>query len=63
MGVAVKSELGDEGFDTYDEWSRTADNYDPKAARTTWRSITLDGGVTIGTLYHEAQQHGLRFNG
>ena len=51
------------GFDLWDEWSRTADNYDQKAARTTWRSITPDGGVTLGTLYHEAQQHGFRFNG
>jgi Primase C terminal 2 (PriCT-2) len=33
MGMAVKSELGDGGFDLWDEWNRTADNYDPKAAR------------------------------
>ncbi|MGH8507999.1 MAG: PriCT-2 domain-containing protein [Gammaproteobacteria bacterium] len=63
MAMAVKSELGDGGFDLWDEWSQTADNYDPKTARATWRSITPNGDVTIGTLYHEAQQHGFRFNG
>ncbi len=63
MGMAVKSELGEGGFDLWDQWSQTADNYDQKAARTTWRSITPDGGVTLGTLYHEAQRHGFRFNG
>ena len=63
IGMAIKSELSDAGFKLWDEWSRTTDNYDPKAARTTWRSITPDGGVIIGTLYHEAQQHGFRFNG
>jgi Primase C terminal 2 (PriCT-2) len=35
MGMAVKSQLGDGGFDLWDEWRRTADNYDLKAARTT----------------------------
>lgn len=63
MGMAVKSELGENGFDLWDTWSRTADNYDPKAAQTTWRSITPDGGVTVGSLFHEARQHGFRANG
>jgi len=28
MGMAVKSELGEPGFDTWDPWSQTAHNYD-----------------------------------
>lgn len=58
MGMAVKSELGDAGFDVWDSWSQTADNYNAAAARAVWKSCKGAGGVTVGTLFHEARANG-----
>ena len=55
MGMAVKSELADEGFALWDEWSQSASNYNERDARDVWKSIKPGGGITIGTLFHEAQ--------
>lgn len=60
MAMAVKAELGDDGFSVWDEWSSGASNYDPRAARDTWRSIRADGGVGAGSLFHEARRNGWR---
>uniref|UniRef100_UPI000491DF60 PriCT-2 domain-containing protein n=1 Tax=Chitinilyticum litopenaei TaxID=1121276 RepID=UPI000491DF60 len=38
MAMAVKSELGEAGFNLWDDWSQSADNYQPKAARAVWKS-------------------------
>lgn len=57
LGMAVKSELGDEGFAIWDEWSQSAENYEALAARDTWKSFRHHG-VTLGSLIHEARQHG-----
>lgn len=61
MGMAVKSELGEDGFDVWDAWSASADNYDKTAARSVWKSIKVSGGVTIATLIREAVASGYRF--
>ena len=59
VAMAVKSEFSDDtGRELFETWSATADNYDPQATRTTWRSIKAGGGVGIGTLLHLAKQHG-----
>lgn len=63
IGMAIKSELSDGGFELWDEWSRTADNYNAKNARTVWKSIKANGKVTAGTLFHEAKAHGWRDDG
>ncbi|WP_159876855.1 DUF3631 domain-containing protein [Aquitalea denitrificans] len=60
MGMAVKSELGEAGFTLWDDWSRTADNYQPKAAMSVWKSIKPGGKVTIASLFAQAIQHGYR---
>lgn len=60
MGMAVKSELGEAGFTLWDDWSRTADNYQPKAAKSVWKSINPGGRVTIASLFAQAIQHGYR---
>lgn len=57
MAMAVKFELGDAGFELWDAWSRTADNYNARAARAVWRSCR-GRGVTLGTLFHEAKCNG-----
>ena len=58
MGMAIKSEIGDAGFHLWDTWSRQAPSYKPADAKAVWRSISPNGGVTIGTLYHEAKANG-----
>lgn len=50
-------------FDTFSDWSARADNYDPAAARDTWRSIKPGKGVGEGTLYRIAAEHGWRMSG
>ena len=59
VAMAIKSEYPDEtGFDLFDTWSQSAEGYDPKSTRSTWRSIKAGGGVAIGTLLHLAKEHG-----
>ena len=58
MAFALKQGFGDEGFEIWDAWSRTAANYDERAARTTWRSINESGGKTLATLFWRAREHG-----
>jgi len=45
-------------FDTFNDWSAQASNYDPAAARDTWRSIKPSKGIGAGTLFHMARAHG-----
>lgn len=63
MGMAVQSEMGDAGFDLWDEWSSQDATYNPRAAKTVWKSFKPGGGIGIGTLFFEAQQHGFKFDG
>ncbi|RQS25603.1 DNA replication protein [Burkholderia sp. Bp8992] len=58
MAFALKQGFGDEGFEIWDAWSRTAANYNAQAARTTWRSASASGGKTLATLFWQARQHG-----
>lgn len=59
IGMAIKSELGNGGFDIWDAWSKTAaGRYSAKASRDTWKSIKPTGGVNIATLIYEAKQFG-----
>lgn len=57
MAMAVKHELGDDGFDLWDAWSRNADNYNASAAKAVWKSCR-GNGVTVGTLFHAAKASG-----
>jgi len=61
-GMAIKAELGEAGFDAWDRWSATADNYRARAAAASWKSFKASGGVGIGTLLHHAKQHGYQYN-
>src|SRR5438093_6914380 len=58
MGMAVKAELGEDGFDIWDQWSQQDESYSERDAREMWRSIDANGKVTGGTLYYEAKRHG-----
>ncbi|MCW2313994.1 PriCT-2 domain-containing protein [Rhodoferax antarcticus] len=56
--MAIKSELGEEGFEMWDEWSATSESYNARDCRTVWKSIKPTGGVTIRTLFHHAKKTG-----
>lgn len=58
VSMAIKSELGEAGFDLWDSWSQQADNYDGKAARSVWRGIKPAGGIGAGSLFYIAKEHG-----
>lgn len=61
IGMAIKAELGADGFDLWDGWSQQATDYSAAAAKDTWRSIKAGGRVTVGTLLRLAKDHGYRF--
>ena len=60
MAMAIKSELGDDGFLLWDAWSQQAANYKASSAKAVWRSVKQGGGITIRTLYKLAREHGYR---
>jgi hypothetical protein len=63
IGMAVKSELGDEGFQMWQEWSMTdQERYDIKACHSHWESFrgNVQSPVTVGTLIYWASQCGYR---
>lgn len=63
MGMAIKSELADAGFDIWEAWSQQAETFNGKDARDVWKSIRAGGRVTIGTLFYEAKANGWRDDG
>jgi putative DNA primase/helicase len=62
VAMALKSELGDTGFDLFDDWSKRGERYNAKATHDTWKSVRAGGAVKIGTLIHLAKSHGFQFN-
>ena len=56
VGMAL-SELGDAGLTLWDQWSQQSAKYEPGACEDKWDSFDRDG-VSMGTLYHLAQQDG-----
>lgn len=50
-------------FETFNDWSAQGGNYDPTAARDTWRSIKPGKGIGPGTLFKIAAAHGWRLPG
>lgn len=58
IGMALHSELDEEGFEIWDEWSQSAASYDPTNIEATWGSFNSDGGISIATLFHLAKENG-----
>lgn len=50
-------------FEDADKWSAQGDSYNPADTRDTWRSIKPGKGVSEGTLYRIAAEHGWRKSG
>lgn len=63
MGMAIKSEFAEDGFDAWDSWSQGAESYSEKSARAVWRSIGAAGKIGIGSLFREAAANGWRDDG
>lgn len=55
--MAIKSELGDAGFEIWDQWSQTSDSYNARSAQSVWRTAN-SSRISIGTLFWRAQQNG-----
>jgi putative DNA primase/helicase len=59
VGAALKSSGDPAAFEIWDAWSRTAeDKYQPEGMATKWGTISADGGVSLGTLFLLAKEHG-----
>ncbi len=58
VGMALKAALGEDGFAMWDEWSSASPKYDTAQMPTKWRSFQAEGGITAGTLFHFAKEHG-----
>ncbi|MES3014973.1 MAG: DUF927 domain-containing protein [Pseudomonadota bacterium] len=61
VGMALKAEFDDAGFDVWSKWSEASEKFSATAARETWHSLKAGGGVQIGTLFGIAKDHGFRF--
>ncbi|WP_156471637.1 LPD7 domain-containing protein, partial [Snodgrassella sp. CFCC 13594] len=61
MGAALKDELGNDGFDVWDQWSQQSSNYQPRDTKDVWKSLK-PGNVRIGSLFYEARQGGYKPN-
>jgi hypothetical protein len=59
IGMALKATLGDAGFELWDRWSAGSPKYDSRQMTAKWRSFSGQG-ITAGTLFHVARQHGWR---
>lgn len=58
-GMAVKDELGDSGFELWNDWSASSGKYRQSVAEATWRSFRRSG-VTAASLYKIAMEGGWR---
>ena len=63
IGMAVKSELGEDGYAAWNDWSNGAENYSARDAKSAWKYFKRDGKVTVGTLLYEAKSRGFKING
>ena len=55
MGAAIKDELGENGFEMWDNWSRQSDNYKQQDAQSVWKSIKV-GHIHIASLFKTARE-------
>ena len=59
IGAGIKAEFpNDTGRTLFLEWSFSAESFNEKAAKDTWRSLKPGGGVTGSTVLFEAKQRG-----
>lgn len=59
MGAALKTEFGEEGKNTWLNWSQQDPSFNAKDANSVWKSIK-PGRIGIGSLIYEAKRYGYR---
>src|SRR5689334_6378986 len=57
VGMALRSEYGDEAFELFNAWSQKGAAYNFRDAKATWKSLR-GSGIGIGSLIHEAKANG-----
>ncbi|HMB06941.1 MAG TPA: PriCT-2 domain-containing protein, partial [Isosphaeraceae bacterium] len=57
VGMCLRT-LGDAGLVLWDEWSRQSTKYEEGVCSQKWETFSEDGGLTLGTLFYLAKQHG-----
>lgn len=63
FGLALYRAFADDGFEAWHEWSQTSAAYPgAEACERKWRTFedAGDEGVTLGSIFHAAKQHGWR---
>lgn len=60
MGMAIKSELGEQGKQMWLDWSSNGSTYKLKSALSSWKHFPTHGKVRIGTLIYEAKKYGFK---
>ena len=56
--IGMAAHAAELDFDTFNDWSAGAGNYDAKDARTAWKSFKPGKGIGAGTLFKIAAEHG-----
>ena len=57
--AGVKDEHGDEGEAIAENWARRSpEKFNLAQFKSNWKSLKRGGGITIGTVLHEAKQRG-----
>lgn len=59
VGMALKSEFGDEGLWLWDKWSQSSDKYNAAEVPKKWNSFH-DGRIGLGTIIYLAKEQGFR---
>jgi len=62
IGLAIHSELANDGFRLWDQWSQSSGSYNEKDAIAVWKSFK-PGKTGIGTLFYYAKQYGYNSHG
>ena len=58
VGMALHDWDPDRGLDLWEEFSRRSAKYEPGACAAKWTTFTAGGGLSVGTIFHEAEANG-----
>ncbi|MBV8608162.1 MAG: PriCT-2 domain-containing protein, partial [Singulisphaera sp.] len=58
VGFALHDWDTSHGLDLWEEFSRRSPKYEPGVCAAKWATFTAGGGLTLGTIFHEAEANG-----
>lgn len=61
VGIALKAELGEAGFEFFDAWARGGEAYNPAATRNAWRSFIEDDASHVRAFFSLAETFGFKW--